>query len=440
MNEPHEIADADAATLFLRRNLLVSGPSSAEILASTLDCMNRLLEATGSTPLPIVVAELIRRFGRMAGPSTRSLHPGVPEPLRRDYAHDVIDRIERSRALDAAAEIVADQPPAERGGVIATAIDRLTRRARLDRFAFSPAAVRALRRSRPTAIDGSGLPSGNTVLEMIDGLTQAVTRFRLTRDLLTPADLDALDDSGRSESLTTRLLRRLTIQAEAAIERCLPRSDRRPPSSWGGSATGFVTIGRRPCGGLTSIASGERLENLLPSQLAYLEAERPDLFDLKFLRGELLHYQRDENPHFARRRTIAFLFESDDAEVRRPDAGLPFPRIVLGLALVRLVARRCRANAAVECLFVEGADGGELGGLKNCVPRTATVRSLPESAIAAQLDQAAKRRALHVCDLRSRPSSLEVDSSIVRFAVAPTAHDASWADIARRLIGDDADA
>ena len=51
-----------------------------------------------------------------------------------------------------------------------------------------------------------------------------------------------------------------------------------------------------PVGGFTSISTRGSIESLLHSQLAYMETdERPDLFDIKFLRDELLYYARDEN-------------------------------------------------------------------------------------------------------------------------------------------------
>ena len=50
-----------------------------------------------------------------------------------------------------------------------------------------------------------------------------------------------------------------------------------------------------PVGGFSSISMRGHMESLLHSQLAYMEqGSRPDLFDVKFLRDELLYYSRDE--------------------------------------------------------------------------------------------------------------------------------------------------
>src|SRR5262249_53144305 len=75
------------------------------------------------------------------------------------------------------------------------------------------------------------------------------------------------------------------------------------------------------------------IESLLHSQLSYMEpGERPDLFDIKFLRDELLYYSRDENNFFRRRRTYIFALFPDLTGARFKDAALPWQRIILLLA------------------------------------------------------------------------------------------------------------
>src|SRR5207237_8632420 len=59
-----------------------------------------------------------------------------------------------------------------------------------------------------------------------------------------------------------------------------------------------------------------------------------------FLRDELLSYARDENQFLRRRRTFVFVRYPDLDQTRFKDAGLPFQRGVLLLALLLVVVRR----------------------------------------------------------------------------------------------------
>jgi hypothetical protein len=79
----------------------------------------------------------------------------------------------------------------------------------------------------------------------------------------------------------------------------------------------------------------------LHSQLAYFERdERPDLFDVKFVRDELLYYSRDENQFLRRRLAFVFALFPDLVSARFKDAGLPWQRIVLVLALLLVAVRK----------------------------------------------------------------------------------------------------
>src|SRR5207253_3290566 len=96
-----------------------------------------------------------------------------------------------------------------------------------------------------------------------------------------------------------------------------------------------------PVGGFSSISTRGGIESLLHSQLAYMELdERPDLFDVKFLRDELLYYSRDENQFLRRRRTFVFALYPDLVQTRFKDAELPWQRCVLLLAFLIATVRK----------------------------------------------------------------------------------------------------
>src|SRR5690606_30173511 len=111
-----------------------------------------------------------------------------------------------------------------------------------------------------------------------------------------------------------------------------------------------------PVGGFSSISNSGTIESLLHSQLAYMEpadALRPDLFDIKFLRGELLYYARDENEFLRRRRSVLLLLSPELVETRLKDVALPCQRIILVLAAILTIVRRLLAWLSEEALTIE---------------------------------------------------------------------------------------
>ena len=123
-----------------------------------------------------------------------------------------------------------------------------------------------------------------------------------------------------------------------------------------------------PVGGFASISTRGTIESLLHSQLAFMEpagASRPDLFDIKFVRDELLYYSRDENQFLRRRRSFVVALLPDLVRARFKDVELPTQRIVMVLALLVSLVRRLTewltADAlAFEFLFVADGDAQPL--------------------------------------------------------------------------------
>src|SRR5204862_3015308 len=109
-----------------------------------------------------------------------------------------------------------------------------------------------------------------------------------------------------------------------------------------------------PVGGFTSISTRGSIESLLHSQLAFMEPDdRPDLFDVKFLRDELLYYSRDENQFLRRRRTFVIALDADLVQTRFKDAELPWQRGVLLLAVIVGLVRKLCEGLSTEALVVD---------------------------------------------------------------------------------------
>ena len=93
--------------------------------------------------------------------------------------------------------------------------------------------------------------------------------------------------------------------------------------------------------------------------------ERPDLFDIKYIRDELLYYARDENQFLRRRRTFLVVLHPDLVHSRVKDPDLPYQRGVLLLGLLLAVVRKLSewlsTDALVfEFLFLAGEEGETL--------------------------------------------------------------------------------
>jgi len=108
-----------------------------------------------------------------------------------------------------------------------------------------------------------------------------------------------------------------------------------------------------PVGGYASISNRGSIESLLHSQLAYMEDESPDLFDVKFVRDELFYYSRDENQFLRRRRSFVFAFLPDLTTARFKDPELPTQRIILALSVVVALIRRLTEWLSTDALKFE---------------------------------------------------------------------------------------
>ncbi len=106
-------------------------------------------------------------------------------------------------------------------------------------------------------------------------------------------------------------------------------------------ATRILEEDTYPIGGFSSISNRGSIESLLHSQLAYMEKnERPDMFDIKFLRDELLYYSRDENRFLRRRRSFVFALFPDLADARVKDRDLKTQPTIMLLGLLFVAVRR----------------------------------------------------------------------------------------------------
>ncbi|MFP2927326.1 hypothetical protein ACLESO_19440 [Pyxidicoccus sp. 3LG] len=130
------------------------------------------------------------------------------------------------------------------------------------------------------------------------------------------------------------------VEAAEALSRTLPPKLRARPVS-GPTPTTLEDEAAFPQGGFASVSNVGSLENLVTSELVYMEDEPDlDLFDVRYVEGELLYYTRDESVAVRRRRVITFVLLPGLADARVKDAGLRWQRAVVALGLVLCLVRR----------------------------------------------------------------------------------------------------
>ena len=230
---------------------------------------------------------------------------------------------------------------------------------------FSPGVLKGLMELAPEDVLRQGWESlrQDGVHWLNERLYQSlVAAARRTAEVLGPDDVAAVEAGDALADEGEQLARRQVRRAAAALEAALPRHRPRPTGGPRETPTRILDEDAYPVGGFSSISTRGSIESLLHSQLAYMEPdERPDLFDVKFLRDELLFYSRDENQFLRRRRTFVFALYPDLTATRFKDAELPYQRGVLLLALLTTAVRKLTewlsADAlAFEVLFVSRGD------------------------------------------------------------------------------------
>lgn len=178
------------------------------------------------------------------------------------------------------------------------------------------------------------------LLELYEELIAAVRR---TADVLGPEDVFELEHGTALAELGQRVALRQVLQTAARLEAGLPRHRPRLRSTRREVPTRVPDEDVYPVGGFASISTRGTIESLLHSQLAFMEpatAARPDLFDVKFVRDELLYYSRDENQFLRLRRSFVIVLTPDLVAARFKDVELPTQRIVLTLALLVVAVRK----------------------------------------------------------------------------------------------------
>jgi vWA domain found in the FtsH ternary systems/N-terminal helical region fused to the FtsH ternary system vWA domain len=361
----YELRDLDEARDFLLQGLWLQRVVPAG-KGNVVEALAWAMEiAAGGQPLPPIgfVADLGHvAFGMdWEGRDSRNALaiPSLPINLFRTYEDHVLGKIYADWTFAKASDSLRRYQGRDRAKGLAFTVNQLRERAQFPGVELPPGVIKHAMESKPEEILNQGWESLRQdgvqplLLDLYEGLIQAARR---TAEALGPEDVFELEHRTALDDFGQRLALRQVVRVATSLEATLPRHRIRPQARRMEVPTRILDEDTYPVGGFSSISTRGSIESLLHSQLAYMEpsgADRPDLFDVKFVRDELLYYSRDENQFLRRRRTFVVALGPDLVSTRFKDSELQYQRGVLLLALLVVVVRKLTEWLTTDALVFQ---------------------------------------------------------------------------------------
>ncbi len=428
IRDPDEARDWVLHAMWLQR----VSPARAGTVTRALDWAREI--AAEGDPLPLVgfVADVGNLcFDHVADPSEKQAVPFVDPGLLLAYEDHVLGKLYADQSFDRASDAVAHYVDRDRGRGLRFLVDRFRERSGMAGVHVNPAVLKSLMQEKPEellATSWERLVEDGPHPAIPGQLEQLVAAVRNLGDALAPEDVFELEHGTALAEFGQRLALRQVLRAAGVIEARLPSRPAGIRQRRQEVATRILDEDAYPIGGFTSLSNKGTVESLLHSQLAYMEtdeAERPDLFEIKFVRDELLYYSRDENAFLRRRRTFLFALYPELAESRVKDASLDWQRIVYVVASLVVAVRRTIEwlgddSLVFEILFVEENTGPRVTladerGLLEMILReqvangTVSFESITVDQVAEHAEERARASTCHLvtCSTRDRVPAVE---------------------------------
>lgn len=112
------------------------------------------------------------------------------------------------------------------------------------------------------------------------------------------------------DSEDARIGCRQALQLDAALGPADPRAFPVLDDEAAEAETAFIDDSRFPSGGFSELTRRGSIENLVKSELVYMDEAELSLFDLRAAEGELLYYLRDSGSLLRRRRSLLFIIDA----------------------------------------------------------------------------------------------------------------------------------
>jgi hypothetical protein len=299
------------------------------------------------------------------------IHPAAQEPVReamRGYEDHVLARLTSDRRWTRLTEAIAGLSKELRPAAVGLVTAQLLSRLKLS--VGTGVSTGVVRRFSSRTVD-EVLEAGRAALydpavaaRIVEGLTLLAKAARRTRELLSDAEVFLVENLAALKGLGARVaLAQLAEVAQAVVER-LPARLRGQVFEDGDAPTALEEDSAYPVGGFSSISTSGSMENLVTSELIYMEegddpAARPDLFDVRFVESELLYYARDESVAVRKKRTLVLVFDPSLQRSRVKDPGETYQRLVWLLGSVTALVRKLSEWLNTEALRFELLFSGE---------------------------------------------------------------------------------
>jgi hypothetical protein len=443
MTTTYELRDLDEARVLLAQGLCLQRVR-APAPATVRPVLRWALEvAAAGQPLPPVgfIADLGHAAIGVdweAKSGREAVHiPGLPPGFTRTYEDHVLGKLYAdwtfARAGDALRSYQGEHQERDQARGLAFLLNQFRARADFAGVGLSPGVIKALLEAPPQEVLQEGWDSLSReglhplLQELYQSLLAAV---RHSAEVLGPEDVFELEHRTALAEFGERVALRQVLQAAARLEATLPARRIRPLDGRQEVPTRVLDEDTYPVGGFSSLSTRGTVESLLHSQLAFMEKQdRPDLFDVRFLRDELLYYARDENQFLRRRRSFVIALFPDLLHTRVKDPALPYQRGILLLALMLVVVRRLSEWLSTDALlfefvFLRETDEEEplarerelLQMLFREQIETGTVvlrSDVPAGALAAECAERARRTLCHCLTLSTRDRPFEARDTVV---------------------------
>jgi hypothetical protein len=369
-----ELRDTAAASRWMAAGVCLmrlGPPGPGDVSAVARQLLAAVSESSALPPVG-VIGDVGKLIGGAALDFSAPLPSTLPEVAAsvRSYEDQFLGRLAQDPKIDAIADAVAKLPKGIRDDAVALLVARVLARIGFqDSVSMSPGIARRVIEVPSDEILEAGyaaLREASDVLKVLAaGYAGLVHRARRTGALLFEADVFVLENLTVLSSLTQRLAIEQIVEVSEELMKRLPkRMKPRANRAAGRTPTNIEDEDRYPIGGFSSISTAGSIENLVTSELIYMdddegpaEADRTgprslgvDLFDMRYVEGELLYYTRDESVFIRSRRVVTFVFEPELARARFKDVGMQWQRLVVAMGLLSASVQKLAAWLSEEGL------------------------------------------------------------------------------------------
>lgn len=267
----------------------------------------------------------------------------------RGYEDHVLARLTADRRWTRLTEAIAGAPKELRAAAVGMTVTQLLQRMKLSGgTGVSTGLVRRLANKLPQEVIEAGraaLYDPAIAERLAEGLQAMAKAARRTRELLSDAEVFLIENIAALKGLAARVALAQLAEVAQDIDSRLPTRLRGNVFEDGDAPTSLEEDSAYPVGGFSSISTVGSLENLVTSELIYMEQGevehlRPDLFDVRFVEGELLYYARDESVAVRKKRALVLVFDPSLARARVLDAGEDYQRLMWALGSVTALVRK----------------------------------------------------------------------------------------------------